>query len=486
MKRYISILLVTVAASALASCSSWFDVSPKTDVKAELLFNSESGFESALTGLYVKMTENNSYGKAFTMEFMSRLEQRYDNISDANKTAIYTYNESNSAGAKSKQAAMWMASYNIIANANNMLKWMDIKGEEVLPEVSTRNRMRGEALAVRAMVHFDLLRCWGPMYRSDSTAKSIPYRLVIDSSRQPYLPANEVVDYIIADLKQAEELLAYQEDTPLSGILHQNMRYRFSLHSVRALMARVLNYRNDKDGAYRYAKMAIDGSELELANDQTLFNDPALFCETLFGLSYYDMSNLMPEWTETAPESAHSYILRDNLRQTYDLNENDARYRNNLGFIHFNDMTPPRAISRKYVRNQNLVPLIRLAEMYYILCESAPLETAHEAINMVYEARGLNTTTQFSSEAARIDALDSEYLKEFYAEGQYFPFLKLHERTKFLNCPASITMTKNEYVFPLPDGEIEYGWGSADSGSDDDSQEDDDNEDEGGSDADAE
>lgn len=479
MKKYISILLCSAMVTTLSSCGDWFDVNPKTNVKAELLFESESGFQSALTGLYVKMTENSNYGKNFTMGYMERLVQRYDNITAANKLSIYTYDE-NIQGSQSKtiQAAMWMGSYNIIANANNLLKWLDKNGERVLPDESTRNQMRGEALAVRAFLHFDLLRCWGPMYRSDSTSRAIPYRTIIDGSRQPRLPANKVVSLIVDDLKAAEELLAHQEGSKLSGISNQNNRYHFTIHSVRALMARVLNYRNDKEGAFYYAQRAIEGSNLTLANDQSLIEDPALYCETLFGLYYYDMSNLMTEWTDSSPEQTHSYIFLENLQILY-ADYNDARYRANLGFLHFPTSTAMganTAITRKYVRNQNLIPLIRLAEMYYIMCECAPLNEADRWMSIVNEQRGLNQSGEFTSEQQRIDALDSEYCKEFYAEGQYFHFLKLHERTTFTFCPLENGMTKKQYIFPLPDDEVEYGWIE---GSDEDEDTDTDNDGEG-------
>ena len=63
-----------------------------------------------------------------------------------------------------------------------------------------------------------------------------------------------------------------------------------------------------------------------------------------------------------------------------------------------------------------------------------------------------------------LDALNLEYRKDFYAEGQYFHFLKLHEMTTFLNCPLTGGMTAEQYVFPLPDAEREYGWTDSMSG----------------------
>ena len=44
----------------MSACSDWVDVSPNTDVKSEDLFTSESGFKSALIGIYgrIEITES--------------------------------------------------------------------------------------------------------------------------------------------------------------------------------------------------------------------------------------------------------------------------------------------------------------------------------------------------------------------------------------------------------------------------------------------
>lgn len=44
---------LALLAISLTSCSDWFDVSPKTDVKADELFQTAEGFESALAGIYI-------------------------------------------------------------------------------------------------------------------------------------------------------------------------------------------------------------------------------------------------------------------------------------------------------------------------------------------------------------------------------------------------------------------------------------------------
>ena len=470
MTKYISTLLgALLAGLSVTSCSDWFDVSPKTDVKADLLFEGETGFQSALTGLYVSMTESALYGGAYTFNFMDKLAQRYDSYptrdpSNEDKAVIYNYGEHNTTyDSKTTLAAMWLNSYKVIANANNLLRWLDLNGERVLSDETVRNHIRGEALAVRAMLHFDLLRGWGPIYRQDSTAKSIPYRVVLDGSRQPRLPANEIVSKIIKDLFAAERLLLDEEESPLDN---SDRRYRLNLHAVRGLLARVLNYRGDRERAVRYARAVIDHCGLDFATSGSYREDPALYCETLFGLSYYDMTDrLSGLWSEgpNFNNGQQLFVTQQTLYSIFQTNEGySADLRGRRGesnaFLYYDDRM--QGISRKYLAGQNLVPLIRLPEMYYILCESSPLAEGHQWINEVRTHREISSTSNyapFGDEQARTDALDLEYRKEFYAEGQYFPFLKQHARTTFLNCPIA-AMTAAEYIFPLPDDEVEYGW----------------------------
>ena len=57
-----------------------------------------------------------------------------------------------------------------------------------------------------------------------------------------------------------------------------------------------------------------------------------------------------------------------------------------------------------------------------------------------------------------IHALNREYRKEFYGEGQYFWFLKSHGLTGTLTHCPEVTLVEENFIFPLPDAEVEYGW----------------------------
>ena len=85
--------------------------------------------------------------------------------------------------------------WNIIANINNFLEYVD-KNKDVLVTERYYEAVKGEALRLRAFLHFDLLRMFGPVYKEHPASKAIPYRTTFDKDATPVLAANEVVDAI--------------------------------------------------------------------------------------------------------------------------------------------------------------------------------------------------------------------------------------------------------------------------------------------------
>lgn len=55
MKRNYLYIAFCALGAIFSSCSDWFDITPKTDVKAEDFFETENGFESALAGAYLTL-----------------------------------------------------------------------------------------------------------------------------------------------------------------------------------------------------------------------------------------------------------------------------------------------------------------------------------------------------------------------------------------------------------------------------------------------
>ncbi|MCB6973577.1 MULTISPECIES: RagB/SusD family nutrient uptake outer membrane protein [Butyricimonas] len=463
--RNILVVAICTVSLFLSSCQDWIDVNPKTDIEAEKFFTSEDGFKSALTGLYSMMTLEKSYGRQMTFDFVEKLVQRYDNyapgaVTDEERAAIYKYGETTSS--KNAIADIWLKLYNEIANINNFLQYLETNGDVILTE-GYRDLMKGEALGLRAFHYFDILRLWGPIYSLDSTKLCVPYRDKFDSESAPMMAANEVVKRIVADLQAAEELLKndpmnyeHVAEEPFVG----QRKHRMNKFAVKAMLARVYLYRGNKELAAQYAREVIEKSGLELVRNNQ--QDVSLYGETVFGLAMYDMEEKLKNyWVNGSSYDVQYYITGNNASGLFEINEgiglNDMRYRSGYGFNH---TASNLLMCRKYLGEGlygEKIPLIRLAEMYYILAESVALSECGQYINTVRTTRGISRSNNLGTdvtEEQRLEVLDKEYRKEFFAEGQYFYFLKRHNRSTFYRCPVE---NFSAYVLPVPDDEKTYG-----------------------------
>lgn len=469
MKKILSILVATtVGLFAFSSCTDWLDVAPKTDVPADELFETENGYLSALAGLYIAMTEEDVYGKNLSFGVVEQLAQFYDLLPDGttDRSAVYLYTQTTSGAYNTKSTLenIWLAQYNVIANTNNLLKWLDTNGDIVITTENMYDMLRGEALALRAFLHFDILRGWGPVNYAGNPAvrdmKCMPYRLVADASKQPLLEARVVVEKIINDLLEARECLSYERDLDLLDYNGVQRRFRLNYHAVNAMLARVYSYAGEKEKAKECALEVIDacGLALESGND----DDPVLSREVIFGINIYEMEDRMEDYFAGGDKiNTKNYITYATLEAIFETpaaEAGDMRAKS-TAFLRNNDLR--MAITRKYIDNDNeILPLIRLPEMYYIACDASEGADAADYVNRVRNKRGLSSAENVScnSDAERVAALDSEYRKEFYAEGQYFWFLKSHGVTgALMHCPEVVLVEEN-FIFPLPDREKEYGW----------------------------
>lgn len=469
MKRRLNIIiLMFICGFTLGSCSGWFDISPKTDVKAEELFETENGFNSALAGMYVLMTGETLYGRDLSFGLVEQLAQMYDVIPEGanDRNAIYNYSQVTSGGynTKGRFERMWLDAYNVVANANNLIKWLDKKGEEVIYSKETRDMLRGEALAIRASIHFDLLRLWGPVnYASNPEAravKCIPYRSFADKSKQPLLEAQEIVNYIIADLDSAKIYLSHESNMKLDSYSSSKRRFRFNYHAVNAMLARVHNYAGNRDEAKAAALEVIDncGLELQSGND----DDPILFSEVLCAVNLYEMKDNLSTYFNAGDKIQTKYhVTYNTLNALFEISGSESEDMRARSAAFSRNSDYQMAITNKYQNNdEEAIPLLRLPEMYYIVCENSEGDEAAYYINIVRNRRGISSSKNVVCDTPeqRTDALLREYRKEFYAEGQFFYFLKSHGVTGSLAHSPEVSLSTENFIFPLPDAEREYGW----------------------------
>ena len=195
----------------LAACNDWLDVDPKSQVKDKDLFSSEMGFKEALSGVYSIMTQEYLYGKEMTFGMLGVLGQEWDSQpTDYTDDLNYKYENTR---PEVRIDSLWCGLYNAIANTNKLLE--EIEGKESMFTGINYDMIKGEALALRGFLHFDLLRLFGASYAENPKKAAIPYVTAYTSNIYPQDSVGGVITKVLGDLTASLDYL--KNDPRLTG-----------------------------------------------------------------------------------------------------------------------------------------------------------------------------------------------------------------------------------------------------------------------------
>lgn len=472
MKKYIYIIL-TGLALAVQGCSDWLDVKPSDRVSEENAFSTLSGFKKALNGVYVELNRDELYGRSLTCEFVEILAQRYAIDEEATGNHLLMQYEYGGSDAKARISAIWSKAYNLIANTNLLLKNCETN-RTVLPD-DYYHLVKGEGLALRALLHFDLFRLFGPVYGEDSTQVSIPYYKEFALNVNPSLLAHEFIQEVIDDLLTAEQEL--EEDPiitygPKGDQLDNFKSYRnlrLNYYAVQALLARVYMYQGNKMKALEYAKKVISVREKYFPWVKAMDivagseNPDRMFStELLFALQNLNRNSIFSTLFDGTNLKLVSLLAprQDVVEEIFEYEKQD--YRLISGFssstVEFGGVN--YMVFNKYNGKDSLasqmIPMIRMSEMYLIATEAEPKAADGVAyFNELRNNRGLESVP----DRWLSFMLEEEWCREFYGEGQLFFFYKRRMNTAVQSAYdryGTTSVSLKNYVLPIPDGESQY------------------------------
>lgn len=464
-KKIFYLVYVAVCSIILSSCSKWLEVQPEDRFTEEQIYSNRQGFSDALNGVYLKMAGNSLYGRNLTLSVLDMFAQRYHQSGTTYAAYPYATYRIEDVGVKNTLGSIWDNMYLTIGNLNQFISNVDRYGN-ILGN-SERDEFKGEALGLRAFLYFDLLRMYGPVYNSaDSTSLSIPYYNKLTSEISPYLPANEVMNNILSDIRNAEELLA--SDRVLTEGRTNNHAYRFNILAIKALKARVCLWRGgiqDKQVAYQTAKevigyqFAFPWVEHQAITGSTANADRIFSTEVLFNIYTPELYTRYDELFNPLLDQAAilSTGPANQVNNVYEDNQADYRYNymwtmpgSGVGFKTFIKYAD---VSDKSLPFRNTIPIIRMTELYYIIAESAADPAEGLAfLNEVRRHRGI--AADITETGLLKDEITKEYRKEFFGEGQLWYYYKRNGIRSVMspNDNAGVyTITLSR--FPLPDSE---------------------------------
>lgn len=468
-------LITFVVVSLFSSCNKWLDVDLINQVDENKLFQKEQGFKDALAGVYNKMSSSSLYGRTLSYEMLDVMAQYYSYSSmDQSYHYIRDFDYKN-VSVKQKIASIWNDMYSNIAAINNIIRWEEKNGQVMSDDI--RKQIKGEALALRAYLHFDLYRMFSEDMKYNPTAQSIPYNKEFGVSLPPRYTSGQIVQLIINDLQASMSYLEQVDpirnqipykivgtDKDVRGQADKFVA-RMNLYAVKAMLARVYITQGDKINAAKMAKEVIDSEKFRLlvfeesVDVEEIKRDIRFSDEHIFSLR----NKGIPDWSKslfygTQSESGENSSIKLTLAEgstLYDSNPDDVRYQFWLDLFKLKKMSENTGEKGFFPK----IPMIKLSEMYLILMESyydTDRSKSLSLLNVYRKSRIRNAPDWFFIDR---DIILKEYKKDFLGEGQYWFTLKRLNRNISNNSGNSdIPASKDIYVFPLPDKEIESGF----------------------------
>ena len=473
--RKVFTYIAFVSLMALCSCDAWLDVKPYDKMSEEELLSSESGYMKLLNGIYIELNSDMLYGASLSVEMVEIMGGAYvigtDNSVWGNYADLAAYKYGTDYW-RARINETWNKAYALILNCNLLLE--NIDNTSVRFTGDNLKVIKGEAQALRAMLHFDLLRLFGPVYAHNPEAPAIPYYKKYSVTPNEILTASQVAAEITRDLNEARILLANDPvrtsgtmtSAPTDGsstfMYYRNLRLNY--YAVTALLARSSLYFGDKESAFKYSTEVIQAGDEGIFPfvDRSLVSgspddpDRIFSSEVIFALSHSQRNKLFKGYYD--PSRIPNYVFRMDNDLMSNLvfgggamtggNQDDYRYRvnwvatgENRYFYKYSDM-----VDSGNIRN-TMIPMIRLGEMYLIAAESRSEDIGAGVVyvNRLRANRGVGNLQTLTE-----DILRYEYIREMYGEGQLFYMYKRMFAPVLFSSMSSKNPVPSDAVFVLP------------------------------------
>ena len=454
MKKIITLLLV-IGLLGLNSCKeSFLDLKPYDSLPVADALKTEADLSTALNGMYVTARNYNVMGR--TIPFIGDLSA--DNIYiSASNSGRYPQQNAYIVNAQNTDIRdAWTLAYSVILQANNIINAQ-------VATSANATQYQGEALTMRALMYWELVKMFAKPYTADPTGAGVPLILKYDQNLRPARnTVKEVYTQIVADLTQAF--------TQMAGT-RSNSSY-ITKYVAEGLLAKVYLHQGDYANALKAAQDVITNGGYKLTTASALnayWANPAPVTnkvETIYELSNDGVSN---EGFNSLANMYNQNGYGDGLATTdlYALySTTDAR----KGLILVGKRGGADAlIINKYQNVTNNadkddIKILRYADVLLIAAESAARTsdepTALKYLNQLAQNRDPQLTAYTFSGADLVSAIITERRKELAFEGDRFDDLNrlgvaIKRNDQYPTAARSIPIGDPRRISPIPQVELD-------------------------------
>ncbi len=457
MKRIINILLITSGCYLTTGCSKdYLDRKPYDQVALEIAIQTEGDMQAATNGIYSAMRNANLFGRDIELRGDILADNVY--ISATNSNRFTEYFQLNYTANTGSVASTWNSSYATILRANNVIN------SPIAANTNT-NQYKGEALTLRALMYFELVKQFSKPYTAANAAGfGVPLILEYKPALKPSRSTlKDVYDQIEKDLVAAIPLLT--DRVPYSaGYINKN--------AAKTLLARLYQYKADWPKALTTAQDVINtgGYSLTTTTNHAGYwsngNLRADKVETLFELGFDPNGNA---GLESLPylliQAGYGDVLAtDALYNLY--SATDVRRSLLLDVVRGGKNAK---VINKYPSNINYtIKIARLSEVYLIAAEAAyqtgNIAVALTNVNAVATKRDASFTGYASTGTQVLEDILTERRKELAFEGHRYWDLARYNRDVIRvnlntnypgNVPLTLATDNFRRILPIPQGELD-------------------------------
>jgi tetratricopeptide (TPR) repeat protein len=458
-----------------SSCDKFLDVKPTDSAAAGTAINTADDAGVIINGVMSAMASSSYYGKDFIL---------YGDVKGGDVTivsqgrgddALYSFNHSATSNAYS---GFWSQIYYCLLQLNNLLD--NIERIETEGNGSDElNEYKGQALTLRALMYFDLVRLYGKPYTQDNGASlGVPMPLtVLDAyAKETRKTVAENYTQILKDLTDADGLLP-------KDITKGYINY----YANKAIQARVYLFMGNYSAALAAAEEIITDNKYTLYdNNSWLASWSSEFgSEAIFELGIYQNE------ADLGRESLGYYFMRrakisnamghfvasTGYIQSLAGDPDDVRH----GIMDFDETSSTRFGScNKYTGNDNKgdkgspsavnIKIIRLSEIHLIAAEAALSSTPQDKAKAAFYLNNIRkrapNLTPVTENTVTLDLILEEKSKEFFGEGlRFFDMMRLNKTITFddsllgsaviTHRGATVDRTFYKAILPIPQSELD-------------------------------
>jgi hypothetical protein len=441
-----NIIGIIILAVLIAGCDKELNLEPAQSVSENIALSKDANVKKVLNGAYDAISSGNLYGGNL---------QLYSELLGANGEIRWegTFNQPREVWLKSMittnsfVTATWLSGYNAINIANNVLSAINV----VI--AADQNRVKGEALFLRASTYFELVKLYAKPYSAGNVTSNkglpivlTPTRGIDQSSYVPRSTVEQTYAQILTDLIEAEGLLPAVNP----GANATNRFVYATKAAAGAQLSRVYlqmeRWNEARDAADRAITSATSNGRALSATYAGAFNNSAMSSEYIFAMivSALDGANNMHLYWSIPTFGGRDGDVSIQAPHLALYTPTDARLA-----LFYTGAGATR--SGKWKIQYSILPVIRLAELYLTRAEAnfragtTVGATPLADINRIRQRVGLLPLV-----VVTLADILAERKLELAHEGQ-----TIHDRKRLRLTTDGFTYNDNKIVFPIPQREID-------------------------------